>query len=272
MMGRRPISRLNTTPYHFLTTISKNLALNADVDENTASVTAKSKLVGRNLSEFVTNDTTVQATTDSRFVMEVHIYRSASFSRPWEHDAILGEETNRSTACHQICERPPLKRGCYSAVQREQVAVERECQVTESPTCKRRVKVNGSESSSPICRLLSARSERQATDPRRHSANLNERTRMQRINRAMDDLRGCLPTHIDDCSSRLSKIRTLRLATSYIVTLTRMLHGDDYHRVSDSHFTHAPPLSSALHRNVMVSTDAWTGRPGNQTSVSEFIK
>ncbi|KAG5893556.1 hypothetical protein JTB14_013639 [Gonioctena quinquepunctata] len=60
---------------------------------------------------------------------------------------------------------------------------------------------------------------------RRSTANKKERRRTQSINNAYADLRDCIPNVPAD--TKLSKIKTLRLATSYISYLTRALETDD---------------------------------------------
>ncbi|KAJ6638082.1 Heart- and neural crest derivatives-expressed protein 2 [Pseudolycoriella hygida] len=59
---------------------------------------------------------------------------------------------------------------------------------------------------------------------RRTTANKKERRRTQSINSAFSYLRDCIPNVPSD--TKLSKIKTLRLATSYISYLTRVLEGD----------------------------------------------
>lgn len=59
---------------------------------------------------------------------------------------------------------------------------------------------------------------------RRTTANKKERRRTQSINSAFTFLRDCIPNVPSD--TKLSKIKTLRLATSYISYLTRVLEGD----------------------------------------------
>ena len=74
---------------------------------------------------------------------------------------------------------------------------------------------------------------------RRREANVLERVRVQRMNTAMDELRRCLPAHVTYGFSprqKLSKIMTLRLATSYIAALGEMLTiGDAGHVCRLSH-------------------------------------
>lgn len=60
---------------------------------------------------------------------------------------------------------------------------------------------------------------------RRSTANKKERRRTQSINNAYFCLRECIPFVAKD--TKLSKIKTLRLATSYISYLTRALETDD---------------------------------------------
>ncbi|XP_039294676.1 heart- and neural crest derivatives-expressed protein 2 isoform X2 [Nilaparvata lugens] len=59
---------------------------------------------------------------------------------------------------------------------------------------------------------------------RRNTANKKERRRTQSINNAFSDLRECIPNVPAD--TKLSKIKTLRLATSYIAYLMQVLQGD----------------------------------------------
>ncbi|KAK4871860.1 hypothetical protein RN001_015984 [Aquatica leii] len=60
---------------------------------------------------------------------------------------------------------------------------------------------------------------------RRTTANKKERRRTQSINNAYADLRDCIPNVPAD--TKLSKIKTLRLATSYISYLTAVLENDE---------------------------------------------
>ncbi|XP_065166499.1 heart- and neural crest derivatives-expressed protein 2 isoform X1 [Atheta coriaria] len=60
---------------------------------------------------------------------------------------------------------------------------------------------------------------------RRTTANKKERRRTMSINNAYSDLRDCIPNVPAD--TKLSKIKTLRLATSYISYLTGVLETDD---------------------------------------------
>ncbi|CAH1153686.1 unnamed protein product [Phaedon cochleariae] len=60
---------------------------------------------------------------------------------------------------------------------------------------------------------------------RRTTANKKERRRTHSINNAFFFLRNCIPNVPAD--TKLSKIKTLRLATSYISYLTRALESDD---------------------------------------------
>lgn len=62
---------------------------------------------------------------------------------------------------------------------------------------------------------------------RRPTANRKERRRTQSINSAFAELRECIPNVPAD--TKLSKIKTLRLATSYISYLMDILEKDGYH-------------------------------------------
>ena len=59
--------------------------------------------------------------------------------------------------------------------------------------------------------------------------NKKERRRTQNINTAFADLRGCIPNVPTD--TKLSKIKTLRLAISYIQHLMQQLNDERYHMV-----------------------------------------
>lgn len=59
----------------------------------------------------------------------------------------------------------------------------------------------------------------------RNTANKKERRRTQSINNAFSDLRDCIPNVPSD--TKLSKIKTLRLATSYISYLMDVLDSED---------------------------------------------
>ena len=60
---------------------------------------------------------------------------------------------------------------------------------------------------------------------RRNTANKKERRRTQSINNAFTELRDCIPNVPAD--TKLSKIKTLRLATSYISYLMAVLDAGD---------------------------------------------
>lgn len=68
------------------------------------------------------------------------------------------------------------------------------------------------------------KSQRKSTHSRRLSANQKERRRTQNINTAFAELRRCIPNVPQD--TKLSKIRTLRLATSYIGYLQELLQAE----------------------------------------------
>lgn len=69
---------------------------------------------------------------------------------------------------------------------------------------------------------------------RRNTANRKERRRTQSINNAFADLRDCIPNVPAD--TKLSKIKTLRLATSYINYLMEVLSSDDPNAASSDGF------------------------------------
>lgn len=56
-------------------------------------------------------------------------------------------------------------------------------------------------------------------------SNKKERRRTQSINNAFASLRDCIPNV--PCDTKLSKIKTLRLATSYIDYLMQMLNSEN---------------------------------------------
>uniref|UniRef100_A0A8D8LPQ2 Heart- and neural crest derivatives-expressed protein 2 n=1 Tax=Cacopsylla melanoneura TaxID=428564 RepID=A0A8D8LPQ2_9HEMI len=74
------------------------------------------------------------------------------------------------------------------------------------------------------------------------AANKKERRRTQSINNAFSDLRECIPNVPSD--TKLSKIKTLRLATSYISYLMKVLETDDIISIDDF----KADLSSHSHR------------------------
>ncbi|XP_069160889.1 heart- and neural crest derivatives-expressed protein 2 [Procambarus clarkii] len=81
---------------------------------------------------------------------------------------------------------------------------------------------------------------------RRSSANKKERRRTQSINNAFAELRECIPNVPAD--TKLSKIKTLRLATSYIAYLMEVLHAEDAAAAAHHHHHHhpaAPPTAAA---------------------------
>lgn len=75
---------------------------------------------------------------------------------------------------------------------------------------------------------------RPPTFKRRNTANRKERRRTQSINNAFADLRDCIPNVPAD--TKLSKIKTLRLATSYINYLMEVLSSDDPNAASSDGF------------------------------------
>lgn len=76
------------------------------------------------------------------------------------------------------------------------------------------------------------KSQRKSTYSRRMSANQKERRRTQNINIAFAELRRCIPNVPQD--TKLSKIRTLRLATSYIGYLQEVLQSEQRRETNDT--------------------------------------
>ena len=59
-------------------------------------------------------------------------------------------------------------------------------------------------------------------------ANTQERSRMRRLNDALEELRSVIPTTFHLYHRRLSKIKTLRMAISYIAALSDALNSDNH--------------------------------------------
>ena len=76
------------------------------------------------------------------------------------------------------------------------------------------------------------KSQRKTSYSRRMSANQKERRRTQNINTAFAELRRCIPNVPQD--TKLSKIRTLRLATSYISFLREVLQTERNRESNDT--------------------------------------
>lgn len=64
-------------------------------------------------------------------------------------------------------------------------------------------------------------------EERRHTANIQERTRMKKLSKALDELRKCIPNEYHLSNRKMSKIRTLRLATKYIASLSEIIQRDN---------------------------------------------
>uniref|UniRef100_A0A224XZR8 Putative transcription factor hand2/transcription factor n=1 Tax=Panstrongylus lignarius TaxID=156445 RepID=A0A224XZR8_9HEMI len=74
---------------------------------------------------------------------------------------------------------------------------------------------------------------------RRTTANKKERRRTQSINNAFAELRECIPNVPAD--TKLSKIKTLRLATSYIGYLLGVLETEDFGHGFKADISHSQP-------------------------------
>lgn len=77
----------------------------------------------------------------------------------------------------------------------------------------------------PISRAAAQRNYKNMTRERRIEANARERTRVHTISAAFDTLRQAIPSYSN--TQKLSKLSILRVACSYILTLSRMT-GSDY--------------------------------------------
>ncbi|KAL1459918.1 hypothetical protein WDU94_011865 [Cyamophila willieti] len=97
---------------------------------------------------------------------------------------------------------------------------------------------------------------------RRNTANKKERRRTQSINNAFSDLRECIPNVPSD--TKLSKIKTLRLATSYISYLMKVLETDDIISIDDF----KADLSSHSHRKNHVKNQYENSNNNNNTDQS----
>lgn len=84
---------------------------------------------------------------------------------------------------------------------------------------------NSHASSSGQSRPMHQRNYKNMTRERRIEANARERTRVHTISAAFDTLRHAIPAYSN--SQKLSKLSVLRVACSYIMTLSRMA-GEDY--------------------------------------------
>lgn len=83
----------------------------------------------------------------------------------------------------------------------------------------------GSEPSGSSTKALHPRNYKNMTRERRIEANARERTRVHTISAAYEKLRQAVPSYSN--SQKLSKLSILRIACSYILTLSRMA-GEDY--------------------------------------------
>jgi hypothetical protein len=79
---------------------------------------------------------------------------------------------------------------------------------------------------------------------KRNTANKKERRRTQSINNAFAELRECIPNVPSD--TKLSKIKTLRLATSYIAYLMDLISASDDASVRPVEFTVKPRFTYSI--------------------------
>ena len=64
-------------------------------------------------------------------------------------------------------------------------------------------------------------------EEKRKVANVQERKRMKKLSKALEDLRKCIPVEYHLSNRKMSKIRTLRLAVNYIASLTEIIERDN---------------------------------------------
>ena len=62
---------------------------------------------------------------------------------------------------------------------------------------------------------------------KRRLASIKEKRRADRMKTALDQLKLCLPDHFHTCYRPMSKVKTLRLATSYIAALGDLLNNEN---------------------------------------------
>ena len=79
---------------------------------------------------------------------------------------------------------------------------------------------------------------------RRKTANARERTRMQEINQAYEDLRQVVP-QLPEEDGKSTKITTLRLALNYIAALREILGYEDLYESESSYLSRSPSTSGA---------------------------
>merc|ERR1719319_2235976 len=97
---------------------------------------------------------------------------------------------------------------------------------------------SGSTSSSGGDERAKQRNYKNMTRERRVEANARERQRVHTITAAFDNLQGAIPQ--DDENSKLSKLSVIKIATAYIMALSRMA-GHDYTEDQS-----APPVEEVI--------------------------
>lgn len=101
---------------------------------------------------------------------------------------------------------------------------------------------------------------------RRNTANKKERRRTLSINNAYADLREMIPNVPHD--TKLSKIKTLRLATSYISYLTGVLESDDPGLGFKAELSNSRRSSSAAHAHLTDCAGGVAVQSENEVQVS----
>ncbi|XP_052748407.1 heart- and neural crest derivatives-expressed protein 2 isoform X2 [Galleria mellonella] len=105
---------------------------------------------------------------------------------------------------------------------------------------------------------------------RRTTANKKERRRTQSINTAFSDLRECIPNVPPD--TKLSKIKTLRLATSYISYLLKVLETDGEPAGGfRAELHHTPPRRRTAETNAQAQNSAAEKKSKGRTGWPQHV-
>ena len=105
------------------------------------------------------------------------------------------------------------------------------------------------------------RNYKNMTRERRIEANARERQRVHTITAAFDRLQGVIPTSDDNSGSKLSKLSVIKIATSYIMVLSRMA-GLDYSADQD-----APTVEDCIkHCAELVKAESKTRKKSSESS------
>ncbi|CAG2233401.1 HAND2 [Mytilus edulis] len=88
-------------------------------------------------------------------------------------------------------------------------------------------------------------------EERRNTANVQERKRMKKLSKALEDLRKCIPAEYHLTNRKMSKIRTLKLAVNYIASLTDIIDRDNL--LKQQAFHHESQLIQSTYSYLMPS-------------------